>query len=109
MKGLLALENVIREVGTPYFSSLYDIDDWNRDLATIKEELQYAEAVNNLIFDYYLGGLRDYTKAAQKKDFARLHFYMGAFQTCLTIYAEINNVSLEEAEMIFKEKIQKLK
>lgn len=67
------------------------------------------EEINDLIFDYFLGGLRDYAKAARKKDSARLHFYMRAFQTCLTIYADINNVSLEEAEMIFKEKIQKIK
>ena len=42
-KGLEALENIKREAGTPYFSTLYDIDMWREDFATIEKELNGYE------------------------------------------------------------------
>ena len=32
-----ALNNIKKEAGTPYFSSLYDIDDWKEDFKTLQE------------------------------------------------------------------------
>lgn len=32
-----ALKNIKREAGTPYFSTLYDIDDWKDDFNTLQE------------------------------------------------------------------------
>ena len=65
------------------------------------------EVINDELFRFYRSGLNDYAKAANSRDGARLHFYMGVFQTCVTIYAKINNVSLEEAEETFKERLKK--
>ena len=39
LEALEALENIKREAGTPYFSSLYDIDDWKDDFHTIDDGL----------------------------------------------------------------------
>lgn len=97
MNGLLAFENVVRETGIPYFSSLYDIDDWNRDLATIKKELQYAEAVNEHIFEFYYEGLKGYAGAKEIKEEM---FYMGLLEVLTALYHKINNVSKEEAKQI---------
>lgn len=97
MKGLLAFENVVREAGTPYFSSLYDIDDWHRDLAIIKDELQYAEAVNEHIFEFYYEGLKGYAGAREVKEEM---FYMGLLKVLTALYHKINNVSEEEAKQI---------
>ena len=36
-KYLEAFKNVKEEAGTPYFSSLYDIDDWRKDLQTLEK------------------------------------------------------------------------
>jgi hypothetical protein len=52
-KGLKALANIRREAGTPYFSTLYDIDMWREDFATIEKELKdkdkYFKAVDFLL------------------------------------------------------------
>lgn len=42
-EGLKALENIKREAGIPYFSTLYDIDMWREDFATIEKELKENE------------------------------------------------------------------
>ena len=39
-KGLEALKNIKREAGTPYFSTLYDIDMWKEDFATVEKRTQ---------------------------------------------------------------------
>ena len=44
-KGLAALENIKREAGTPYFSTLYDIDDWKEDFKIIEKELKALEII----------------------------------------------------------------
>lgn len=44
-KGLEALENIKREAGTPYFSSLYDIDDWKEDFKIIEKNLERLECL----------------------------------------------------------------
>ena len=36
-KGLKALENIKREAGMPYFSTLYDIDMCREDFATVEQ------------------------------------------------------------------------
>ena len=46
-KGLEALKNIKREAGTPYFSTLYDIDMWKEDLTTIEKELKALEIISN--------------------------------------------------------------
>ena len=45
MKGLEALKNVKREAGTPYFSTLYDIDMWREDLGIIEKELKVLKSI----------------------------------------------------------------
>ena len=40
IKGLEALKNIKREAGTPYFSTLYDIDMWREDFGIIDKELK---------------------------------------------------------------------
>ncbi len=45
MKGLEALENIKREAGIPYFSTLYDIDMWREDFATVEKELKAFEII----------------------------------------------------------------
>ena len=42
-KELEAFENIKREAGTPYFSTLYDIDMWREDFATVKDKLKRLE------------------------------------------------------------------
>ena len=37
---LKAYENIKREAGTPYFSTLYDIDMWREDLSIVEQALQ---------------------------------------------------------------------
>jgi len=46
-KSLKALNNIRREATIPYFSSLYDIDDWNEDFLTIEKELKALEIIKN--------------------------------------------------------------
>ena len=46
-KGLEALKNIKREAETPYFSTLYDIDMWRDDFATIEKELNALEIIKN--------------------------------------------------------------
>ena len=43
MKSLEALKNIRREAGLPYFSTFYDIDMWNEDFETIKQDLEVLE------------------------------------------------------------------
>lgn len=40
-----ALKNIREEAGTPYFSSLYDIDMWREDFATVEKELKAVEII----------------------------------------------------------------
>ena len=42
-KGLKALENIRREAGMPYFSTLYDIDMWREDFGIVENELKALE------------------------------------------------------------------
>ena len=44
-KELEALENIKREADIPYFSSLYDIDMWREDFATIETALKVLEII----------------------------------------------------------------
>ena len=48
-KGLEALENIRKEAGTPYFSSLYDIDMWREDFATVEKELKALDKYEELL------------------------------------------------------------
>lgn len=45
---LKALENIKREAGTPYFSTLYDIDMWREDFATIENTLKALEIIKEV-------------------------------------------------------------
>lgn len=47
-KCLKALENIKREAGIPYFSTLYDIDMWREDFATIEKGLKKLEELENI-------------------------------------------------------------
>lgn len=40
-----ALERIKREVGTPYFSTLYDIDMWREDFKTVEKDLELLELI----------------------------------------------------------------
>lgn len=44
-KSLEALENIKREAGTPYFSTLYDIDMWREDFAIVEKELKALDII----------------------------------------------------------------
>ena len=46
-KELEALKRIRREAGTPYFSSLYDIDMWREDFRTIEKNLKALEIIKN--------------------------------------------------------------
>ena len=48
-KGLEALQNIREEAGTPYFSSLYDIDMWREDFATVEKELKKPQELYNAL------------------------------------------------------------
>lgn len=50
-KELKALERIKREAGTPYFSTLYDIDMWREDFQAIETALEALEIINEL-FDF---------------------------------------------------------
>lgn len=43
MESLKALENIRREAGFPYFSTLYDIDMWREDFAIVEKHLKALE------------------------------------------------------------------
>ena len=51
MTGLEALKNIKREAGTPYFSTLYDIDMWREDFATVEKELKVLDIIKNKCVD----------------------------------------------------------
>ena len=44
-KGLESLKNIKREAGTPYFSTLYDIDMWQEDFSIFEKELIALEII----------------------------------------------------------------
>lgn len=44
-KELEALKNIKREAGVPYFSTLYDIDMWREDFATVEAALKALEII----------------------------------------------------------------
>ena len=50
-KELEALENIKREAGLPYFSSLYDIDMWREDFKTVETALKILEYLKELCLD----------------------------------------------------------
>lgn len=50
-KGLKALKNIKEEAGTPYFSSLYDIDDWRKDFDIVGRHLKAFEIIDRKNID----------------------------------------------------------
>ena len=48
-KELEALKNIKREAGTPYFSTLYDIDMWHEDFATVENALKDKEKQDEIL------------------------------------------------------------
>ena len=50
-KELEALENIKREAGMPYFSTLYDIDMWREDFKTVETALKALEIIKEKILD----------------------------------------------------------
>ena len=44
-KGLESLKNIKREAGTPYFSTLYDIDMCREDFSIVEKELIALEII----------------------------------------------------------------
>ena len=66
MKGLEALKNIKREAGTPYFSTLYDIDMWREDFAIVEKELKALEIIKskkvNVIIFQGCNDLKEYNK-----------------------------------------------
>ena len=53
-KELKALENIKRETGIPYFSTLYDIDMWTKDFKTVETSLKALEIIKEKIPLIYL-------------------------------------------------------
>lgn len=96
-KAFKALENIKREAGTPYFSTLYDIEQWRQDFETIEEALYFPKKVNDELFEFYYEGLKGYAGAKEIKEEM---FYMGLLEVLTALYHKINNVSIEEAKQI---------
>jgi len=48
---LKALANIKREAGIPYFSTLYDIDMWRKDFATLENAIIELEVKREIIAD----------------------------------------------------------
>lgn len=46
-KALKSLENIKREAGIPYFSTLYDIDMWREDFKTVETALKAIEIIKD--------------------------------------------------------------
>lgn len=61
-KELEALERIKREAGTPYFSSLYDIDMWRKDFKMVEIALKALEIIKKKVPLIYLfaGFIGDY-------------------------------------------------
>ena len=49
-KALESLANIKREAGIPYFSSLYDIDEWNEDFSTVEQALKEKANQDDYIY-----------------------------------------------------------
>ena len=94
-KALNSFDNIKREAGTPYFSSLYDIEMWKEDIAIVEEALHFPEKMNEDLFEFYFSGLISYSKAEKAM---QLNFYMGSLETIIAIYAKANNISNEDAK-----------
>ena len=62
-KELEALENIKREAGIPYFSTLYDIDDWKEDLDIIEKSLKALEIIKERVLE-----IDDFHKLIKCKD-----------------------------------------
>lgn len=101
-KALKAFENVKREAGIPYFSSLYDIDMWRSDLKAIEEGLKIPDVWNEDLFQFYLAGVVSFAEARKSLEQT---FYMGLIRVVIAIYAKFNNLSEEETEQILTEKV----
>lgn len=100
-KAFKALENVKREAGTPYFSTLYDIDMWRNDFETIENGLKIPDKMNEELFEFYYSQLFQYSTA---KTTSELNFYEGSLETIVSIYSKFNNLSLEETKRILADK-----
>lgn len=48
MESKEALKRIRREAGTPYFSTLYDIDMWREDFKTIERDLDKLEQLEDI-------------------------------------------------------------
>lgn len=65
-KELEALENIKREAGTPYFSTLYDIDDWREDFQIVETALKALEIIKKIIkYDIEANGNTEIPKYEQ--------------------------------------------
>ena len=100
-KAFKALENVKREAGNPYFSTLYDIDMWRIDFETIENGLKIPDKMNEVLFEFYYSQLFQYSKAETTSE---LNFYEGSLETIVSIYSKFNNLSLEETKRILADK-----
>ena len=49
-----AFESIKSEVGTPYFSALYDIDMWREDLSIVEKSLKALEIIKTKRVDVWL-------------------------------------------------------
>lgn len=50
-KELEALKRIRIEAGTPYFSTLYDIDMWREDFKTVETALEIVEYLKQICLD----------------------------------------------------------
>ena len=65
-KELEALENIKREAGIPYFSTLYDIDMWREDFKTVEKSLKALEIIK-IVCPNIFWVMRTYTYKQYKK------------------------------------------
>lgn len=76
-KELEALKSIKREAGVPYFSTLYDIDMWREDFATVETALKALEVIKEKRVD-----VDDLIESVNLEEYNRhMSFCYGSFLT----------------------------
>ena len=101
-KGLEALKNIKREAGIPYFSTLYDIDMWREDFATVETELKRLEELETqryLIFNGARGHNKELIRAYEKQN-EILRIIKEHWTYCDKGLVQIKPISMENADLL---------
>lgn len=69
-----SFDNIKREVGTPYFSTLYDIDDWKKDISNL-QELVDKEKPMKPYYEYHKKAQEDVWKCPKCNEIIRKKYW----------------------------------